>query len=116
MEKLKELANHVYTSLGTGYSECVYHNAMEVLLRKNGINYETERIVPILFEEHTIGNLRADLIIEKEIIVELKAVKTINYAMKAQTKNYITLTGIPKALLINFTQCEKSECCEFVEF
>jgi GxxExxY protein len=53
--------------LGPGYSERVYHNAMEVVLRKNGVPYETERIVPIVFEGHTIGNLRADIIINKKL-------------------------------------------------
>jgi len=116
MEKIKTLATQVYSKLGPGFSESVYHNAMEVLLRKNNINYETERIVPIVFEEHTIGNLRADLIVEKNLIVELKAVRSLNYSMKTQTEKYIQLTGIPNALLINFTQSEKVTHCEFVEF
>jgi GxxExxY protein len=116
MEKVKNLVNEVYTKLGPGFSESVYHNAMEVLLRKNNINYETERIVPIVFEEHTIGNLRADLIVEKNLIVELKAVRTLNSSMKTQTEKYIQLTGIPNALLVNFTQSEKVTNCEFVEF
>lgn len=115
MDKIKTIATQVYSKLGPGFSESVYHNAMEVLLRKNLINYETERIVPIIFEEHTIGNLRADLIVEKSVIVELKAVRTLNSAMRQQTENYIKLTGIPNALLVNFTQCENGQC-EFVEF
>jgi len=99
---IKQLATQVYSTLGPGFSESVYHNAMEVLLRKNNINYETERIIPIVFEEHTIGNLRADLIVDNNLIVELKAVRTINCAMKTQVKNYMKLTGIQQGLLINF--------------
>ncbi|MDA9846884.1 GxxExxY protein [Flavobacteriaceae bacterium] len=111
----KNFADEVFQTLGVGYSERVYHNAMEVILRKNGIPYETERIVPIVFENHTIGNLRADLIVNNEIILELKAVKTINSLMKKQAENYLTLTGLTQALVINFPQSDNATECEVVE-
>jgi len=100
---MEELARHVYKTLGSGYSERVYHNATEVILRKNGIAYESERIVPIMFEGHIIGNLRADLIVDGTVI-ELKAVKSLNECMKIQATNYLKLTGHTKSLLINFPQ------------
>jgi GxxExxY protein len=101
---MENLAKIIYQSLGPGYSESMYHRAFEVLLRKDGIQYETERIVPIVFEGHTIGNLRIDLIVEGTIIVELKAIAKLNEAAKIQAKNYLKLTGLPKAILINFPQ------------
>ena len=101
---MNEFANQIYESLGPGYSESVYHRAFEVLLRREGIQYETERIVPIVFEGHTIGNLRIDLIVDGTIIVELKAIAKLNEAAKIQAKNYLKLTGLPKAVLINFPQ------------
>ena len=101
---LKELAETVYSELGVGYSERVYHNAMEVLLRENNFKYETERIVPVSFKNHIIGNVRADIVVENEIILELKAVSTINELMVHQLKTYIKHTGIKKGILINFTQ------------
>jgi GxxExxY protein len=107
---IKELCHQVYRTLGAGYSERIYHNALEVLLRKNNIRYETERIIPITFEDHVIGNLRADLIINNELIVEIKAVKTFNSSMKIQIENYRTLTGINKGLLVNFPQPQTEEC------
>jgi len=72
------LASKVYMQLGPGYSERVYHNAMEVLLRKDGFQYESERIIPIPFEGHVIGNLRADIIVNNESILEFKTIKTLN--------------------------------------
>lgn len=105
---MEEYARHIYRTLGSGYSERVYHNAMEVLLRKNGVAYESERIVPIEFEGHVIGNLRADLIVDGTVI-ELKAVKSLNECMKSQTANYLKLTGHKKSLLINFPQPQSSE-------
>lgn len=84
------------------------------MLRKNNIQYETERIVPIVFEGHTIGNMRADLIVENTTIVELKSASKLNNTMKTQALNYLKLTGLHNALLINFPQ-GVSEDCEIVE-
>jgi len=99
---IREYAEHVYKILGPGYSERVYHNALEVIFRKNGVPYETERIVPIVFEGHTIGNLRADIIINNKTVLELKSVKTMNDVMVTQAQNYLKLTGLTEAYLINF--------------
>ena len=110
MEDIKKYANHVYTTLGFGHSERIYHNAMEVMLRKHNIQYETERIVPITFEGHVIGNMRADLIVENNIIVELKSTKSLNESMKQQLKNYLKLTGLTQGLLINFPQILSDQC------
>lgn len=110
LDKIKNLAQKVYQTLGSGFSERVYHNAMEVLLRTEGIPYETERIVPIVFEGHTIGNMRADLIVEKNIIVELKATKSITPAMITQSQKYLQLLGLSQALLVNFPQPVGDQC------
>ena len=99
---IHQYAQYVYKTLGPGFSEKIYHNAMEVVLRKNGIHYETERIVPIVFEGHTIGNLRADIIINNKIVLELKSVKTVNDVMVTQAQNYLKLTGLTESYLINF--------------
>jgi GxxExxY protein len=102
--EIEEFVHKIYTSLGPGYSESVYHRAFEVLLRRQGISYETERIVPIVFDEHTIGNLRVDLIINGKCIVELKAtIAKLNDAAKIQVQNYLKLTGLSEAYLINFS-------------
>ena len=106
MEEVRGFAHHIFKKLGPGYNECVYHRALEVLLRQKGLAYETERIVPIVFEEHTIGNLRIDLIVNGDIIVELKAVAKINEAAKIQANNYLNLTGFNQAMIINFPQSQ----------
>ena len=112
---LRDCANHIYKTLGPGHSERIYHNAMEVSLRKHNIQYETERIVPIIYEGHTIGNMRADLIIDNSLVIELKAVKCLNSAMSQQAYNYLKLTGINQALLINFPQIHPvAQECEIV--
>ena len=116
MQRLEGMANTIYENLGPGYSECVYHRAFEVLLRANGTPYETERIVPIVFEDHTIGNLRIDLIVDGVTIVELKAIAKLNDATKIQVGNYLRLTGLTRAYLINFPQVAGLSRPEILQF
>lgn len=101
---IQECAKRVWESLGPGYSERVYHNAMEVLLRLRGVSYETERIIPIEFMGHVVGNLRADLVVFKSLVVELKAVRAIKEDNRVQAMKYLELTGMKTALLVNFPQ------------
>lgn len=102
IQMIHEYVAEIYTILGPGFSERVYHNAIEVLLRENGISYETERIIPITFKGHTIGNLRADIIIDKTTVVELKTVKNITDVMVSQARNYLKLLNLQEAYLVNF--------------
>lgn len=101
MLDIETLAKEVYT-LGPGFSERVYHNGMEVLLRNEGIPYETERIVTIPFKDHIIGNLRIDMVINNEIILEFKTIRALSDQNEIQARNYLNLTGLKKAYLINF--------------
>jgi|SRR6056300_1653143 len=102
MPDIESLAKRIYTQLGSGYSERVYHNCMEVLLRKEGIQYESERILPVYFENHVVGHLRADIIINNEIVLEFKAIKTLNEQAECQLRNYLRLTQLKTGYLINF--------------
>lgn len=102
MVDVESLAREIYSQLGPGFSERVYHNAMEVLLRKHNVQYESERIVPILFDGHTIGNLRADIIIDRNCVLEFKTIKCLNDAAEYQARNYLRLTRLSIAYLINF--------------
>jgi|TARA_Y200000002_G_scaffold97405_2_gene78801 GxxExxY protein len=108
---VREYAETVYQALGPGYSERVYHKALEVLLRKEKIPYESERIVPIDFMGHVVGNLRADLILNCETVLELKSVQKITDSMITQARNYLHLTGLRHSYLVNFppTTCTDLE-------
>jgi len=96
------ISEHVWNSLGPGYSERVYHNAFEVALRMNSVCYETERIIPIFFQGHNVGNLRADLVIDQCIIVELKSVAKLKEENRNQIKNYMKLMKLNTGILVNF--------------
>jgi len=100
--ELHAMAQRIWAELGPGFSERVYHNAFEIELRLAGIRYETERIIPISYAGHNVGNLRADLVIDGQLIVELKSTTKLKEEFENQARNYMRLTGIPQALLINF--------------
>ena len=102
MLDIEQLVRDVYSELGPGYSERVYHNAMEVLLREKGIRYESERHILVHFRGHVVGQLRADIIIDNRIILELKAIKTLTGGMEQQARKYLDLTGLRTAYLVNF--------------
>jgi GxxExxY protein len=99
---IEAFAREIYSQLGPGYSERVYHNAMEVLLREKGVQYESERIIPIPFKGHVIGNLRADIIINNETVLEFKTIRNLNDAAELQAHNYLHLTGLKTAYLVNY--------------
>jgi len=108
--RIRFFADKIYSQLGPGFSERVYHNAMEILLRKDSIPYESERIIPIDFEGHNVGNLRADIIVNKELVLEFKAIKSLTEASEIQAQNYLRLTGLKNALLINYPPVNYHEC------
>jgi GxxExxY protein len=99
---LKIVSQKIFEKLGPGYSERVYHNAFEVELRMRGIQYETEKILPVVYEGHTVGNLRADIIVDGRTIVELKSVAKLKDEFRNQVRNYIKLTGLDSGYLVNF--------------
>ena len=105
------MAQDIWDSLGPGYSESVYHCAFEVALRREGAYYETERIVPVFYDGQNVGHVRADLIVDRKIVLELKSVGKLNEACRIQTQNYLKLLNLQEGYLINFP--DKKGACEF---
>jgi GxxExxY protein len=99
---LRQMAEDIWASLGPGYSESVYHCAFEVALRNRLINYETERIVPVYYAGQNVGHVRADLIVERKAVIELKSVSKLNETYRIQTQNYLQLLELDQGYLINF--------------
>jgi GxxExxY protein len=79
----------------------VYHSAFEVALRKRGISYDTERIIPVYYEGLNVGHVRADLIVG-DTVIELKSVSRLTEQFRIQIQNYMRLLGLQKGYLINF--------------
>ena len=109
MEHIKSFARYVFKSLGAGFSERVYHNAMEVLLKKHNVGFLTEHIIPVIFEGTKVGDVRADLVIEGKVVVELKAVGNVKDKHMTQCLMYMKLLKIQSGIVINFPQSDDEE-------
>jgi GxxExxY protein len=114
MDQIKKAAKYVFTSLGAGFSERVYHNAMEVLLKKYNIPYKSEQVIPVMFEGVEVGQVRADLVIDEKIVVELKSVRSIKDDHATQCSMYMKLLNIESGVVINFP-CGDNEEVDFQE-
>jgi GxxExxY protein len=101
IEKIKELSNNIWLLLGPGYTETIYHKALETELRIHNILYESERILPIIYKGFVIGNVRPDIVIVDQLVIELKSVLKLTEDAKLQLMSYCTILQIP-GILINF--------------
>lgn len=97
-----ECAKRIRRQLGPGFLEKVYKNAMVVKLRKLKLNFETEKLIQVLYDGIVVGEYRTDIIVEGKLILELKATQDLSIANEVQLVNYLTSTQIDDGLLINF--------------
>ena len=95
-------AFEVINDLGSGFLESVYEKAMIIALLGAGISVEAQKPITVCFRGKPVGDFYADLLIEDNVIVELKAVKALTPEHQAQIINYLNATGIEVGLLINF--------------
>ena len=101
-EKIIGAAYKVARTLGYGFLEKVYENAMVLELRKAGLMVKNQFPISVFYEGKVIGEYFADLFVESSVIVELKTVSEIAPIHKAQLLNYLRATKIKTGLLINF--------------
>jgi len=102
INEIIECAKRIRRQLGPGFLEKVYKNAMVVELRKLKLNFETEKLIQVLYDGIVVGEYRTDIIVEGKLILELKATQDLSIANEVQLVNYLTSTQIDDGLLINF--------------
>jgi GxxExxY protein len=100
--KIVGLAIQVRKELGYGFLEKVYENALMILLHENGIKAEQQVPIKVNFHGKVVGDYIADILVENQIILELKAQDKIADVHKAQTLNYLKATGLKLAIVLNF--------------
>ena len=103
-EKIIGAAIKVHKELGPGFLENIYEEALKIELSENQINFEAQKEVKIKYSGIEIGTHRLDMIIEDQIIVELKAVKELTDVYFAQLRSYLKATELKIGLLINFAK------------
>jgi GxxExxY protein len=102
-EKIIKCAMDVHMALGPGLLENAYRECLFYKLRKSGFHVEKEKTLPLVFEEVTLDcGYRIDLLVENNIVIELKSVKKIEDIHMAQILTYMRLGKYKVGLIINF--------------
>lgn len=108
--KIVGAAFKVYNGLGPGFLEAVYQEALEIEFQRQGIPYEREKDIKIFYDGIELKqSYRADFVCYDKIIVELKAVSSLDDAHHAQVYNYLHATGFKLGILLNFGYSEGLE-------
>ena len=100
-EKIIEIFYRVYNTLGYGFLEKVYENALVIEFRKEAIEVICQAPINVFYESQIIGEYYADLLVDGKVILEIKAVKKLTQEHEAQLLNYLKATDIEVGLLLN---------------
>ena len=95
-------AQKVHRFLGNGFQEVIYQRALEIEFSKEDLKFEREKEMDIFYEDALIGNRRVDFLVDRDIMVELKAITKLEDVNVAQLINYIEAYKVRIGLLINF--------------
>ena len=101
-EQIIGCAFQVSNALGCGFLEKIYENALAIELRKAGMNIEQQHNIKVHYGQDLVGEYTADILVEKTVLLELKAVKALEDIHAAQCLNYLRATGLKICLLMNF--------------
>lgn len=93
---------NLYNELGHGFVESVYEQAFSVVLAENQIFFERQVALPVWFHGIEISQFRADLLVERKVLIELKTGRDIDLAWEKQLLNYLKATDVEVGLLFNF--------------
>jgi len=102
--RIIKAAFEVSNTLGCGFLEKVYENALALEVRAAGHQVQQQVPIRVLYRGQTVGDYCADMIVERAVLVETKATEKDNPLFAAQVLNYLRATGLPVGLLLNFGQ------------
>ena len=101
-EKIIGCAIEVHKILGPGLLESIYEKALCIELKESGLKFEQQKILPLHYKGHSIGEFRLDLVVEHVVVVEIKSVERHDPIFEAQVLSYMKLGDYKLGLLINF--------------
>lgn len=101
-EKVIGCSYRVYNQMGFGFLESVYEKCLELELKKVALSAQFQQPIVVYYDKQVVGEFTADIVVENTVIVELKSVKRIVKAHEMQLVNYLTATGKPVGLILNF--------------
>ncbi len=98
-----DLCIKIHTALGPGLLESAYEDCLEYEFKKLGIPIQRQVMVPLVYDQQLLGDdFRADMIVDNKVILELKAVTSLDPICFSQLKTYLKITGLKLGMLINF--------------
>jgi len=101
-EKIINACINVHKELGPGFLESIYHNALKIELERLNLAFESEKEAKVKYLSIEVGIHRIDLLVEDEIVVELKTVEDLNKKYYAQVRSYLKAFNKEIGLLVNF--------------
>ena len=101
-DKILGVFYEVYNELGHGFLESVYHRSLVFALGSVGLDARSHVAIPVWFRGQRVGQFEADILVENCVLLELKAVRTLDQSHRVQLLNYLRATEIEVGLLLNF--------------
>ena len=103
-EKIIGCAIEVHRNIGPGLLESVYEKALAIELKNAGLKFERQKTLNVLYKEKSIGEFKIDVLVEDQIVLELKSVERHDPVFEAQLLSYLKLGKYKLGLLINFNK------------
>ena len=101
-ERVIAAAIRVHKELGPGFLDSMYEEALAIEFAHAGILFERQKLLPVFYREHVIGQHRLDLLVEGKLILELKAISQLEKIHFAIVRSYLKASNLDDALLLNF--------------
>jgi len=102
VKKVIQACYEVHKELGHGFNEKVYEKSLSIVLRDYGIAHQLQHPINVFFRSEPVGEFFADVLIDQSLIVELKAVASLESKHKAQVLNYLKGANLETGILVNF--------------
>ena len=101
-ERIISAAIRVHKELGPEFLEAMYEEALAIELTAAGLAFERQKLLPVFYREHLIGEHRLDFLVEQKVILELKAISALEDIYFAIVRSYLKAANLDDALLLNF--------------
>ncbi len=101
-EKIIAAAIEVHKTLGLGLLESIYEEALCIEFELMGLDFQRQLAVDVLYKGHAIQGQRLDLLVAREVVVEIKSLRALPEVATAQVLSYLKATGLKRGLLLNF--------------
>ena len=101
-ERIIKACIEVHKELGPGFLDSIYHNALKIELENMKLTFESEKEVKVNYRDNEVGTHKIDLLVDGEIVVELKTVEDLHKKYYAQVRSYLKALNKEVGLLVNF--------------